>query len=109
MIYINRFLDSEYNDSVKYEQFIITNANCKNLIDDLCLIWEELCCYDSIKELYQEYDLPLYVSNETIEILRKQSLFDKNCDDFENEIDFVETILRNENLLAKYKTLKFEY
>ena len=108
MIYLNRFLDSEdYNDS-RYEQFIITNTNCKELINDLLAIWDELYFHEYIRDVLADTDLELNIDDSTKSLLTHYECYDR--DSFGSGYDFVYEILDVNNLLVNdCKELKFEY
>ena len=52
-MYLHRILDSEEN-TVKYERFIITDENCKTLIQDSIEMYEKGIWNENIQECLEE-------------------------------------------------------
>lgn len=107
MIYINRFIDNE-EDTTRYEQFILTNENCCELINECIETYYELHDYENVGEYLKECE---NVDERIINAINKDFYQDYDYCDLENAYNFTMIVLEHNDLLTEedYETLCYYY
>ena len=95
-MYLHRILDSEEN-IVKYERFIITDENCKNLIQDSIEMYEKGIWNENIQECLEENkDIIQKIDKRVVEFLEQNK--NVEMDSFGNGYELALEILKANNI-----------
>lgn len=92
-MYLHRILDSEEN-TVKYERFILTDKDCKNLIQESIDVYRDCENYGTIKEFLEDVDY--IIDNRILQFLDKNK--NTEIDAFGNGYELALEILKANNI-----------